>query len=223
MSTRSALIVAALIAAASAPTVAQSGGHVEVTGFGGWVFSDGVEGNSIVAGDGNIYDRIDPKDSGSYGFSVGVMTTDHVAVGFMYVNQLSELLVSGTNERTIGDMSIKNYHGYVEYKFGAPDAVARPFIFGGFGATNYASVDVTVAGVNRSIGGETQFSSTWGGGVKAYFSPHVGGLAQFRFTPTYIKSDPGGWWCDPYWGCYAVGDPQYSNQVEFAGGITLRF
>jgi hypothetical protein len=114
MSTRSALIVAALVAAASSPTVAQSGGHVEVTGFGGWVFSDGVEGTNIVAGDGNIYDRIDPKDSGSYGFSVGVMTTDHVAVGFMYVNQLSQLLLGGTAERTIGDMNVKTYHGYVD-------------------------------------------------------------------------------------------------------------
>ncbi|MET0213234.1 MAG: hypothetical protein ABW292_09540 [Vicinamibacterales bacterium] len=39
----------------------------------------------------------------------------------------------------------------------------------------------------------------------------------------YIKSDAAGWWCDPYWGCYLVGDPQYSNQFGFTGGVTIRF
>ena len=46
---------------------------------------------------------------------------------------------------------------------------------------------------------------------------------EARWTPTYIKSDAEGWWCDPYWGCYVVGNPQYSYQLELSGGITLRF
>ncbi len=32
-----------------------------------------------------------------------------------------------------------------------------------------------------------------------------------------------GWWCDPFWGCYLVGDAQYANRFELAGGITFRF
>jgi hypothetical protein len=32
-----------------------------------------------------------------------------------------------------------------------------------------------------------------------------------------------GWWCDPWWGCYVVGDAQYSNQFEIIGGISFRF
>ena len=50
-------------------------------------------------------------------------------------------------------------------------------------------------------------------------------LPQLRCPPrlTYIKSNPAGYWCDPYFGCWAVGDAQYSNQLEFAGGVTLRF
>jgi hypothetical protein len=46
---------------------------------------------------------------------------------------------------------------------------------------------------------------------------------KLAWTPTYIKSDAEGWWCDPYWGCYTVGSAQYSNQFQLAGGITLRF
>jgi hypothetical protein len=44
-----------------------------------------------------------------------------------------------------------------------------------------------------------------------------------RWVPTYIKSDAAGWWCDPFWGCYVVGSAQYANQLDFSGGITLRF
>jgi hypothetical protein len=56
-----------------------------------------------------------------------------------------------------------------------------------------------------------------------YPGSNVGILLEGRWTPTYIKSDSEGWWCDPYWGCYVVGNAQYSNQWEVAGGITLRF
>ena len=44
-----------------------------------------------------------------------------------------------------------------------------------------------------------------------------------QWTPTYIKTDAEGWWCDPYWGCYLTGDPQYQNQFQFHGGVTARF
>ena len=81
----------------------------------------------------------------------------------------------------------------------------------------------TVAGINRSIPGETQFSTTWAAGVKLFPNPHVGVRLAMEWTPTYIKTDSVGWWCDPYWGCYLVGNAQYSNQFQFNGGVTVRF
>ena len=98
-------------------------------------------------------------------------------------------------------------------------------MFGGLGATNYSSVEFTsAAGAALETGSNTQFSSTWGAGVKLFPSAGAFGIrAGVRWTPTFIKSDAEGWWCDPYWGCYVVGDTQYSNQLEFSGGITLRF
>ncbi len=54
-------------------------------------------------------------------------------------------------------------------------------------------------------------------------SPKFGLRLEARWTPTYIKSDPEGYWCDPYWGCYIVGDAEFSNQYELSGGIILRF
>ena len=56
-----------------------------------------------------------------------------------------------------------------------------------------------------------------------YPSPNLGVRFGARWTPTYIKSDAAGWWCDPWWGCYVVGDAQYSNQFELSGGVAFRF
>jgi hypothetical protein len=216
------VVAAGLFVMAGSPAFAQ--GRVEVSVFGGWTFSDGVSlDGAILAGDGNLYDRVDPKDAGSFGFSIGVLASENAEVGFIYGLEPSSLVFGGTNEREVGDLDVTTYHGYFAYNWGAADSPVRPFLFGGLGATNFGTVDVTVAGVNRSIGGQTQFSTTWGGGVKFYPAPRFGVRAALRFTPTYIKTDEEGWWCDPYWGCWVVGNAQYSNQFEFSGGVTFRF
>jgi hypothetical protein len=73
------------------------------------------------------------------------------------------------------------------------------------------------------IGGDTQFSSTWAAGLKLFPGRSVGLRLEARWTPTYIKSDPEGYWCDPYWGCYTVSEAEFANQYELSGGIILRF
>jgi hypothetical protein len=65
--------------------------------------------------------------------------------------------------------------------------------------------------------------SASGGGVKFYFTPKIGAKIGLRWTPTYIKSEAAGVWCDPFYGCWPLVDNQYSNQFETAGGITVRF
>jgi hypothetical protein len=217
------IALCALVLASCAPAYAQSP-KVEVDAFAGWTFSDGVSTtNAVIAGDGNVYDRVDPKDSASYGFSIGALLGPHAEIGFMFDQQLSKLQFGGTTDREIGDMTISTYHGYYGYNFGDSDAHVRPFLFGGIGATSSGDVNATVLGVPRSIPGSTRFSTTWGGGVKFFPNPKFGVRAAVRWTPTYIKSDAAGWWCDPYWGCYLAGNAQYANQFEMSGGVSLRF
>ena len=59
--------------------------------------------------------------------------------------------------------------------------------------------------------------------MKVFGGSNVGFRAGMQWTPTYIKSDSEGWWCDPYWGCYIVADAKYANQFQFNGGLTIRF
>ena len=40
-------------------------------------------------------------------------------------------------------MTVSSYHGYFGYNFFDSDAKARPYIFGGLGATSYGGVDYT--------------------------------------------------------------------------------
>lgn len=197
---------------------------VEFTGIIGWSLSDGVSGDPVVGGDGNVYDRIDPQDSVNFGFSLGFFVTPSAEVGFLWRRQATKLDVAGTAVKTLGDLNIDGYHGYGAYYFGDAEAKVRPYITGGVGATHYGSVSyVKAGGQAATTGSGTRFSTTWGAGLKLNASPNVGMKFGIQWTPTYIKSDAVGWWCDPWWGCYVVGDAQYSNQFEFIGGIAFRF
>jgi hypothetical protein len=186
--------------------------------------SDGVSGDAHLAIDGNVYDRVDPANGFAWGLTAGVFITPQMEVEFLWSRQGSHLELGGTNTHTIGDMNVNTYHGAFVYNFLSEDSPFRPYVLGGFGATNYGGVTFTDSlGVERNIGGHTKFSTTWGAGVKLYPHRTVGFKAGVRITPAYIKSDSAGWWCDPYWGCYVVGDAQYATQIEIGGGITVRF
>ena len=195
--------------------------RVEISGTVGWTFSDGVSGtpeDSELAD----YTRIDPKDAFSWGARIGFLATDNWEVGALFSLQSTTLELGGTSALEVGDLSIYNYHGYFAYNFGDADAPVRPYLLGGLGATQFGSLKTSV-GAQREIDGNTKFSTTWAAGLKLFPSPNFGIRLEARWTPTYIKSDAVGWWCDPYWGCYTVGDAQYANQYELGGGITLRF
>lgn len=225
---RTAALASAVLLFAAAPAMAQAS-KVEISGNIGWVISDGVTGQNVAARDGNIYNELDAKDAMGYHFTFGLHSSPALEVGFLYGRQKSTLQAKGTTTTEIGDMNIDNYHVYFAWNFGGQSAVVKPFIYGGLGSTKYSSVHfnqqnvVNPDFVDHEIPGQTRFSTTWGAGVKVYPTKIVGFRAEMRWVPTYIKSDAAGWWCDPFWGCYVVGSAQYSNQLDFSGGVTLRF
>jgi outer membrane protein W len=221
MSSRT-FVLAALVASASGVASAQDH-RVEVGGNIAYTLSDGVTFDGLAVG-GNVFNSIEPKDSVAYGLNLGVFVTESLQVEFLWSRQDSNLQAGGTTEMEITDLSVDNYMGNVVYHFGDSASGVRPYVFGGLGATSYGSLSfVGLNGQQREIGGETKFATNWGAGLKLYAGERVGLKLGARWTPTYVKSDPAGYWCDPYWGCYTVGDAQYSNQFEFSGGLFFRF
>ena len=218
------LVIATLAAVTFVPDAAfAQSNRVEVSGIVGWTISDGVQGDGVRALDGNIYDTIDIKDAFSWGFGVGINATENAEVGFLFNQQMSTLRVDGTAAIDVGDMTINSYHPYFAYNFGESDATVRPFFLVGLGATSYGAVAYNRAGRTGETDSSTKFSTTWAIGAKVFASPNVGLRVAASWTPTYITTEGEGWWCDPYWGCYVVGDAKYSNQFHLNGGITFRF
>jgi opacity protein-like surface antigen len=210
------LVFGFLVLCLAAPAAAQY--HVEASGFVGWTVSDGVSFNGLPI-NGAVYTRADPKDSADFGFTFGGYLTPQVEIEFLWSRQMSAMEVRGTGPTLSGDMNVDNYHGNFVYNFGDEDLTVRPYLLMGLGATSFGESTFP----SRTVPGDSQFSWALGAGVKAFPSPHVGLKAGMRWTPTYIKSDPGGTWCDPFWGCYTYANPYYANQFEFSGGIVARF
>ena len=218
---RKMILTAGLVALAAASASAQDA-RVEISGTVGWTNSDGVTGGPLVVPGLGTFDELGPKDALSWGLRLGFLVNENSEIGFLFNQQATELELGGTAPVKLGDLNVNNYHGYFAYNFGDSDATARPYILFGLGATQYGTLTVDSAGAPE-IDGSTKFSGTGAVGVKIFPSPKFGIRLEGRWTPTYIKSDAEGWWCDPYWGCYVTGDAQYSNQFELVGGITLRF
>ncbi len=210
---RKTILSATVVALVAASAPAQDS-RVELSGTAGWTFSDGVN----VGGLDDSPIRVDPKDAFSWGARLGFNMTPNVELGFLFASQATDLEASGVINLSV-PQTVYNYHGYFAYNFGDSDATVRPYVLGGLGATQYGSLQTAMG----DIGGDTQFSTTWAAGLKMFPSPKFGLRLEARWTPTYIKTDPGGYWCDPYWGCYTVGEPEYSNQYELSGGIIIRF
>lgn len=214
------LVALALIAIAAAPAAAQD--RFELSGFLGYVFSDGVDVDLSAL---ESIDEVSPADGLAYGGAFNVWVTRQVQLGFQLGIQSSGLDVNGTVAGEVTGMSVYNYHGIVTYNWGTSNSQFRPFVVFGLGATQYSPDDLP----DHSFDGEVQFSGTLGGGVKAYLNERVGLSFTGRWTPTYIKSDTEGMYCSPYWnpwypgGCVPISDPDYSNQLELSGGIILRF
>lgn len=220
------LIKMAFLFCCSSVLLAQEN-RVEVTPFVGYTFSEGVGTDDLEVG-GSIYNRIDPTSGLSYGVSVGFFATENVELEFSWARQDSTIQGKGPGvpATEFADLTINNYHFNFVYNLGDEDEMLRPFVFGGLGATNYSPGGLLYSpgdeNASGQVDGETRFSSNWGGGVKIFPTEHFGFRLAGTWTPTYIKTDPGGYWCSWY-GCWLVGEAKYSHQVEFSGGVVVRF
>lgn len=196
----------------------------EASAGGGFTTSDGVDSDDLLLL-GTAFNEVTVDSGGSFNFTIGGFVTEQFEIEFLWSRQSSEFGVRGLGgELAVSELSLMNYHGNFVYNWGYRNTRTRPFAFAGFGATSDSFGDLLLPSEPGSgIDGDTRFSTTWGGGVKLYFHNNVGAKLMGRWTPTYIRTDPEGVWCDPFYGCWTVGDPQYVNQLEFSAGITTRF
>ena len=197
--------------------------RVEVSFNAGYSASEGITSNERPLL-GQLYDTLAVDSGASVNLTFGVNFTPNAQVEFLWARQNSRLQADGPGGKLpLSELTLYNYMFNFVYTSGEGDAGLRPYFFVGAGATSYSFGEIQIPGSTGSIGGETRFSTNVGGGLKFYFTPSVGAKVGLRWTPTFIKSDTVGVWCDPFYGCWPIADTQYSNQFETAGGITFRF
>ena len=201
----------------------------EVGGNVGWTMSDGVARvGGLVGTSGVLATGITPEDGVSYAFFASYFINENVQLGFQLGRQESELQVTRVEPEpplASGSIGIENYHAVSTVLMGDDQLQARPYFLFGVGVTRFSQVNFTGQdGVPRAFESKTRFSPTVGAGLKFYLPSHKYGLnLGVRWTPTFLKDDTDGFWCDPYWGCFTEGNSQLAHQVEFAGGVQLRF
>jgi len=196
--------------------------RIEISASGGYTFSNLIEVGTVLYGDGlRIINQVGPKSGFSWGFQGDYGITNRITVGALWNRQQSRLRLGFDfyDSLSFTGMPVDNYHGVITYHFANNDANFRPYVFGGFGATRYAPS--TRDGV--SFDDEVEFSTTWGGGLKLYPIAKLGFKLGVRWTPTHIRSDTSGIFCNSRFGCFLIDPSKYSNQAELGAGVLFRF
>jgi len=168
----------------------------------------------------SLFHRFEVANGVNYGISLGYLLGEHYGVEFAWNKNNADVRaqpLGGVSSVKLFSMSQNQYLGNFLLHFTPREEKLRPYLLFGLGAN---ALDPQVHGVS----GSTRFVYALGGGAKYNVSRHFGLRGQFKWSPTYITSTNGGYWCDPFWGgCWAVGNSHYLNEFDVTGGITLRF
>lgn len=200
---------ALLLAITAADSAAQQ--RIEIQPFFGGRFGGSFDVSAPLPGGFRIA-NVDFESGPAYGFTFGYFVTQTVQLEFLLSRQDTGIEINGLK---ISDASHTQYHGNVLFHFGDDDSKVRPYVFFGMGASNIVP---DVPG-NHNV---TKFSFGLGGGVKTYFSDHVGMRFQARLAPTYVSTEPA-IFCDAFGFCWAVDAAVYSYQTEATVGVNFRF
>jgi opacity protein-like surface antigen len=207
----SALIWFLLLPSAFAQSFAQ---RIEVTGHFGYQLNGGLDLSTT------LFRRIDVQNSSNYGATIGYLLGEHYGVEFDWNRARPNTVaqpIGGGSDIKVFTLNQNQYFGNFVLHFKSQESALRPFAFVGLGASSLST--------NRSgVSGATRFAFALGGGAKYNLTKHFGLRGQLKYSPTYITTTDGGYWCDPFWGgCWAVGHSHYLNEFDMTGGIIFRF
>jgi opacity protein-like surface antigen len=186
--------------------------NFELTPFVGGQLNGGLD---ITNG---FFSRIEVQNNVNYGASVGYLLGEHTGIEFMWNYNRAGTLAqfpSGGSSTEVFKLRTNQYLGNFLYHLADRQTKMRPFVMFGLGASNLSPDD--------GAKGITRFAWTVGAGAKYNFNQRFGMRLQGKWSPTYITTTNGGFWCDPFFGCWAVGNSHFLHEFDITGGVTLRF
>ena len=198
-----------LIAAATA-----SAQNVELTGFIGGQTNGGLDLSTTA------FERVDVQNGISYGLAAGYLLGEHGAIEFLWnYNNADTVAVprGGGTSRKLFTLDTNQYFANFLFHSSPREQKLRPFVLAGLGATNLHAASSSDSSITR-------FAFALGAGAKYNFNRRFGMRLQAKWSPTYVTTTSGGFWCDPFWGgCWVVGDDHFLNEFDVSAGLTFRF
>ena len=190
----------------------------------GYTGSNGIQSTEI--NPSAAFFEIRPKSSFFWGIDFGYFVNDRFEIGALYAIQKSGLqYTTPKGFKDVGEgFDVQNIMGTFTFNTGDMRSRTRFYLLGGFGATRFGNVTIIDDnGSTSQVGGKSKFATTWGAGVKMYPSDRIGWKLGIRWTPTNLGDTADEWICGGGT-CLVTGtNTQYSHQVEFSGGVTIRF
>ena len=200
---RRALVLFPMVALLCAPWPAR-GQSVEVSGLVGYTPSTSLANQAPELNDTGI------RGGFTWGLQGGWLLTPRWGIEALWTRQSSaQTIETDAGSAELFSMTVQQLHGDVVYHLRPADARLRPFVFGGLGATFFSADDLP---------SETKFSLGLGAGVKYFRWDALGVRAHFRYKPTMMNDEDAADFCDPFGFCQGT-----LSQVEFAGGVVVRF
>jgi hypothetical protein len=146
----------------------------------------------------------------SYGMAIGVRLDEENLVEFRWARQDTHVHFASSNEKVVLDQ----FHGDFTHEYILEEGPrwARPFVMGSAGATHVAG------GANNSF---TRFSFGLGGGIKVYFTRHLGLRMQGEWLPLVVEPEVTSFVCGG--GCIVHLSARLVSQAEIAVGPMFRF
>ena len=148
----------------------------------------------------------------SYGIAVGGRLNEFDLIEFRWARQDSRVHVQGSVPPSSEKVVLDQFQGDFTHEYILDDLPiwARPFVMGSVGATH----------VGDGMSGFTRFSFGLGGGIKLYFSRHLGLRMQAEWLPLVINPQVsfvcGG-------GCVVLLSGTVVSQGEIVAGPLFRF
>jgi len=167
-------------------------------------------------------DYLKIKSSENYGIIAGVSFWSNFQGEFMWNRQPTSLTVHNPNDNTFSFLSNLNldlYEADILYQFKDSESKFRPYIVGGLGLAHFG---LPQANGQQILGYTNRFAFNLGGGVKYYFSKHIGVRTELRWSPSNSTQGQSTY-CDPIYGCYPTTVTNRAEQGQANIGLIFRF
>lgn len=189
-------------------------GVMEITPFGGTRFGGRID---LTAPNIQNVDYLTIKSTWDYGVLADFTIFPKFQAEVMWNRQPTQLGAHVFNTGRIAgatDATFDMYQFSGLYEFGNYRAKLKPFVVAGMGFTHIDS--------NGVLNFENRLSFNVGGGVKFFFTRHLGLRLEARYSPTETTSS-NGVVCDPFFGCFTTRFQNYAQQGQANAGIIVRF